>query len=92
MTERARWETLRCACGSERFVKLYGLRRHPQGGLSEDASGLQCAACQTVADTGVLWQELRRRNLIEQLHNLETDLAALSGGKTPAEPTPPPGS
>ena len=83
MSERARWETLACPCGSEAFLKRYTLRRHPQGGMSEDAAGLQCAACGTAADTGQLWQQLRRRNLQEQMAALETELATTQHGARP---------
>lgn len=88
MSDRARWEMLVCACGSDRFEKLYTLRRHPQGGLSEDAAGMRCAACQTVTDTGALWQALRRRQLLEQLRTLEAQLGTPASALTTAASSP----
>lgn len=80
MSERARWESLTCVCGSEAFVKLYMLRRHTQGGLSEEPSGLRCAGCGKKADTAILWQQMQRRKLEMQLAEMQEQIAAIAAG------------
>jgi hypothetical protein len=84
-----RWKTLSCPqCAGQQLVQLYTLRFHPAGGTSPEPSGFRCAACQTDVDQRAMLAALRRHELQQELHQLETEqetlLQTLSGESSDA--------
>ena len=86
LAELTRWHDLRCACGGAQFEKLYALKRHANGGMSEEASGWKCSRCQQPTDTGTLWNHLRRQQIKEQMAAMQMELVTELGESSPSSP------
>ena len=70
------WESLKCSCGGEKFLKAVMLRWHPTGGTTESVGGWLCAECLKAVDMAEM---INRSRLLLKQEELKTLQAELKG-------------
>jgi len=68
------WETLKCKCKSEIFVKIIGLQWHSNGGTTETPKGYKCESCSKVVTMGEMIQRSKLEMKQKELESLEAEI------------------